>query len=75
MELVDPPEGTPVGARLSVKGFEGEPDAELNPKQKVFEKVKPVRSFCNEIDERGADSFPGLALERRPCGVLQGRSN
>lgn len=41
VELVEPPAGAPVGERVMVEGFAGEPDAVLNPKHKVFEQVHP----------------------------------
>ena len=39
VELVEPPEGSAPGDRVSVPGYEGEPDDQLNPKKKVFEQV------------------------------------
>lgn len=41
VELVDPPAGSKPGERVSVEGFDGEPDVQLNPKHKVFEGVQP----------------------------------
>lgn len=41
VELVDPPAGAQVGERVTFAGFPGEPDAQLNPKKKIFEDVKP----------------------------------
>ena len=38
-ELVTPPEATAVGARITVEGFSGEADSQLNPRKKVFETV------------------------------------
>jgi hypothetical protein len=40
VELVDPPAGARPGDRVFVDGFDGAPDAVLNPRQKVFEAVK-----------------------------------
>ena len=39
VELVEPPEGSSPGDRVSVQGFQGEPDEQLNPKKKIFEQV------------------------------------
>lgn len=39
VELVEPPEGSAPGDRVSVQGYEGEPDDQLNPKKKIFEQV------------------------------------
>ncbi len=33
------PEGVPVGERVSFEGFEGAPEAVLNPKKKLWEKI------------------------------------
>lgn len=40
VELVDPPASAVVGERLIFPGFTGEPDAVLNPKNKVWETVQ-----------------------------------
>merc|ERR1711916_83835 len=45
VELVRPPEGTPVGEVVEVPGFEhavkGDADEQMNPKKKIFETVQP----------------------------------
>ena len=41
MELIDPPSGAQVGERVTVAGYPGDPDEQLNPKKKVFEAVAP----------------------------------
>jgi len=43
VELVTPPAGAKPGERISVVGYTGDADEELNPKKKIFETVKPVR--------------------------------
>ncbi|XP_058089777.1 probable methionine--tRNA ligase [Magnolia sinica] len=40
VELVDPPQSAPVGERVMIPGFPGEPDDVLNPKKKVWETVQ-----------------------------------
>lgn len=42
VELVEPPEGSVPGERVSVQGYEEEPDEQLNPKKKIFEQVCAV---------------------------------
>jgi len=37
VELVNPPEGAEAGERIFFEGFEGEPEAQLNPKKKVWD--------------------------------------
>lgn len=39
VELVEPPEGSGPGDRVTVEGYDGEPDDQLNPKKKIFEQV------------------------------------
>eukprot|EP00188_Purpureofilum_apyrenoidigerum_P001923 Plantae.Rhodophyta-Purpureofilum_apyrenoidigerum.ctg21126.p1 GENE.Plantae.Rhodophyta-Purpureofilum_apyrenoidigerum.ctg21126~~Plantae.Rhodophyta-Purpureofilum_apyrenoidigerum.ctg21126.p1 ORF type:complete len:342 (-),score=74.88 Plantae.Rhodophyta-Purpureofilum_apyrenoidigerum.ctg21126:232-1257(-) len=41
VELVQPPEGVPAGTRVTFQGESGEPDAQLNPKKQIFEKIAP----------------------------------
>ncbi|ORY80851.1 hypothetical protein BCR37DRAFT_338452, partial [Protomyces lactucae-debilis] len=40
VELVQPPAGSKPGDVLQFAGFEGEPEAQLNPKKKIFEAVQ-----------------------------------
>jgi aminoacyl tRNA synthase complex-interacting multifunctional protein 1 len=40
VELVQPPAGSKPGDVLHFAGFEGEPEAQLNPKKKIFEAVQ-----------------------------------
>ena len=41
VELVVPPEGAPVGELLTFPGYPGVPDAQLNPKKKIWEAIQP----------------------------------
>ncbi|KAJ3125980.1 hypothetical protein HK098_007985 [Nowakowskiella sp. JEL0407] len=41
VELLIPPVGSKAGDRVFIKDHEGEPEAQLNPKKKVFETVQP----------------------------------
>lgn len=40
VELVEPPKSAKIGERVTFPGYEGEPDAVLNPKKKVWETVQ-----------------------------------
>ena len=42
VELLDPAPGTKPGERVVFDGHPGEPDKELNPKQKIWEAIQPV---------------------------------
>lgn len=41
VEFLIPPEGSAPGDKVYFEGHEGEPEAQLNPKKKVFETVQP----------------------------------
>lgn len=41
VELLTPPEGSKPGDKITVEGFPGEPDAQLNAKKKIWETVQP----------------------------------
>ena len=43
VELVEPPADSAAGDRVSVQGYEEEPDEQLNPKKKIFEQVAALR--------------------------------
>lgn len=49
VELCDPPGGAAIGERVTVAGFSGEPDEQLNPKKKIFEQVQPDLSTNAEL--------------------------
>ena len=44
MEPVRVPEGVPLGERVVAHEYPGEPEARLNPKKKVWEKLQPMFS-------------------------------
>ena len=39
VDPVVPPQDAEIGDRIRFEGFDGEPDAQLNPKKKIFEKL------------------------------------
>jgi methionyl-tRNA synthetase len=41
VELIQPPQGSKPGDRVTAAGYPGEPDELLNPKKKIFEAVQP----------------------------------
>ena len=53
VELLSPPEGSQVGDRVSIKGFEMQPLEVMNPKKKIFESV--VVDLV--IDENGVAKY------------------
>ncbi|CAG9463377.1 unnamed protein product [Pedinophyceae sp. YPF-701] len=67
VELVTPPEGVPPGERLTFQGYEGEPDAQLNPKKKVFEGVSP--DFTSREDKICTYKGVPFMTSKGPCTV------
>ncbi|CAL5218456.1 g137 [Coccomyxa viridis] len=41
VDPINPPEGVPVGERITFEGYANEPDAQLNPKKNIFGKLAP----------------------------------
>ncbi|KAI5812946.1 hypothetical protein BZA77DRAFT_296404 [Pyronema omphalodes] len=41
VELVTPPEGAVAGEKVFFESYEGTPEAQLNPKKKIFEAIQP----------------------------------
>ena len=64
---MEPAPGAAIGDRVTVEGFEGEPDAVLNPKKRVFETVQPDLL----TDENLRACFRGVTLSTLagPCTV------
>ena len=64
VELVEPPADADIGSKITVSGYEGEPDEILNPKKKVWDQVQ-VDLLTN--DDRQA-CYKGQLLSG-PCTV------
>ena len=43
-ELLEPPAQCAPGERVTIEGVAGEPEKQLNPKKKIWEKVQPTLS-------------------------------
>ncbi|KAF8242747.1 nucleic acid-binding protein [Wilcoxina mikolae CBS 423.85] len=41
VELIAPPEGAEAGEKVFFEGYQGTPEAQLNPKKKIFEQIQP----------------------------------
>jgi len=67
MELIEPPEGVPVGERVTCAGHEAEPEKVLNPKKKIWEKVQPTLNTSAECVARFAE-LPFMT-SKGPCTV------
>lgn len=58
VEILEVPAGAVPGDRVSVEGYPGEPDAQLNPKKKIFEEVAPDL----KTNDEGIACFKGVPL-------------
>jgi len=67
VEVVFPPQDTPVGERVTVEGHIGEPDEQFNPKKKIWEQIVPDFS----TDEEFCATWKGVRLmtSKGPCKV------
>lgn len=63
VELVVPPPGSKPGDRVVVQGFDGEPDARLNPKHNIFETVSA---------DLGIDALGQITYKGTPLTTVQG---
>lgn len=75
IEIIDPPPGSLAGDRVTFDGYEGSPDAQLNPKKKVFETVQPELRTNEECVAcyRGIPfSVPGKGVCRAQTMANQG---
>lgn len=70
VEILDPPSGAVAGDRVSVQGFPGEPDKELNPKKKVWEQVQPDL----RTDDQCVATYKGAAFEVAGKGVCKAQT-
>lgn len=64
---MDPPAASAPGDAVTVDGFEGEPDKQLNPKHKVFEGVHP--DFSTSADKVACYKGVPLKTSQGPCTV------
>ncbi|XP_015245835.1 PREDICTED: aminoacyl tRNA synthase complex-interacting multifunctional protein 1 [Cyprinodon variegatus] len=70
VEILDPPSGSVPGDRVSVQGFPGDPDKELNPKKKVWEQVQPDL----RTDQSCVATYKGAAFEVAGKGVCRAQT-
>ena len=41
VDPIYPPEGAAIGEKITFEGYTAEPEAQINPKKKIFEKIAP----------------------------------
>lgn len=67
VEIIDPPPGSVPGDRVTFKGYPGVPDAQLNPKKKIFEQVQPEL----RVSEEGVACYRGVPFMVEGKGVCK----
>ncbi|KAF2020066.1 nucleic acid-binding protein [Aaosphaeria arxii CBS 175.79] len=80
VELVNLPEGAKAGDRVYFEGWEGEPEAVLNPKKKIWETIQPGFTTTDalevafnvedvpQLSGEGADKKTGIAKLKTASG-------
>lgn len=83
VELVNPPEGSSAGERVYFEGWEGEPEAVLNPKKKIWETCQPGFTTTGDLEvgfdvdavpalkESGRSGVAKLRTKEGLCGVKE----
>lgn len=75
VEPLDPPAGSAPGERVFVKGYEkGQPDEELKPKKKVFEKLQAEFKISDECIAQWKQTNFMTKLGSVSCKSLKGGS-
>ncbi|KAG8142968.1 hypothetical protein E2320_000265, partial [Naja naja] len=75
VEPLDPPAGSSPGERVFVEGFEnGQPDDELKPKKKVFEKLQADLQISEDFVAQWKGKNLMTALGNLTCKSLKGGS-
>lgn len=69
VELVNPPEGSTAGERVYFEGWEGEPEAVLNPKKKIWETVQPGFTTTDDLVAAFEVEAVGVLKEQGKTGV------
>lgn len=72
VELVLPPEGVKAGDKVLFEGYEGTPEAQLNPKKKVWESVQPGFTTTDGLEvafDVAATTLPGATEATAGSGL------
>ncbi|XP_071403197.1 aminoacyl tRNA synthase complex-interacting multifunctional protein 1-like, partial [Centroberyx affinis] len=70
IELLAPPTGSAPGDRVTFLNYPGEPDKELQSKQRVWELLQPDL----QVDSRGVANYKGSGFEVRGKGLCRAPS-
>lgn len=67
MEPLTPPTSAQPGDRITFQNYPGEPEKELNPKQRIWERLLP--DLCTDV--KGVATYKGVAFEVRGKGLCR----
>ncbi|XP_013390040.1 aminoacyl tRNA synthase complex-interacting multifunctional protein 1-like [Lingula anatina] len=67
VEIIDPPPGVVPGDRVTFADYPGEPDAQLNPKKKIWEQIQPDL----RVDENGVATYKGCPFKIEGKGICK----
>ncbi|XP_030630800.1 aminoacyl tRNA synthase complex-interacting multifunctional protein 1 [Chanos chanos] len=70
LEPLEPPTGAQPGDRVTFQGYPGDPDRELNPKRRVWERLQSDL----RTDTKGVATYRGVAFEVRGKGLCRAPS-
>nr|XP_057922683.1 aminoacyl tRNA synthase complex-interacting multifunctional protein 1-like [Doryrhamphus excisus]XP_057922684.1 aminoacyl tRNA synthase complex-interacting multifunctional protein 1-like [Doryrhamphus excisus] len=70
VELLAPPTSSIPGDRVTCLDFPGEPDQELRPKQRVWERIQPGL----QVDARGVANYKGCGFQVKGKGLCRAPS-
>ncbi|XP_050952538.1 aminoacyl tRNA synthase complex-interacting multifunctional protein 1 isoform X2 [Labeo rohita] len=70
MEPLTPPTTAQPGDKVTFENYPGEPEKELNPKQRIWERLQP--DLC--IDLKGVATYKGVAFQVRGKGLCRAPS-
>ena len=72
VEPVLVPEGVPVGERIRFDGFDGPPEAVLNPKKKLWEKIAPDLKTSAGVSVQAVPPMYSRPLHSPECSYTLG---
>ncbi|XP_006006767.1 aminoacyl tRNA synthase complex-interacting multifunctional protein 1a isoform X2 [Latimeria chalumnae] len=70
VEILDPPSGAEPGDRITVDGYPGEPEKELNPKKKIWEQVQPDL----RTNDQCVATYKGAPFEVKGKGICKAQT-
>ncbi|XP_044536466.1 aminoacyl tRNA synthase complex-interacting multifunctional protein 1 [Gracilinanus agilis] len=67
VEILEPPNGSVPGDRITFEGYSGEPEKELNPKKKIWEQIQPDLL----TNDQCVATYKGVPFEVKGKGICR----